>query len=295
MTTKFPWYLRVGATLHVMDRWRPDDALELVARHRMPTIGVVAPQLALMLRSPLMESLDLSCVQGIIAGGAASPPSLVDEARRRFGAEYSIRYSSTESGGVGLGTAFGAPDSEALHTVGRPRPGVEVRIADDRDVAGRDRRGRRAAAAVRRRDGRLLGRSGRHRRSAHRRTAGCAPGTWHASTTPAASCCAVVAPRCTSAAGTTCSPARSRPCSPTTRGSSTSPWHPAPTTSWARSASRSSSPGTPPIRPRLEQLRAHGADRLAHHKLPEHLVLVPTIPLTGAQKIDRRAARDLAG
>ena len=55
------------------------------------------------------------------------------EARERFGAEYSIRYSSTESGGVGLATAFDAPDSEALHTVGRPRPGVEVRIADDRD------------------------------------------------------------------------------------------------------------------------------------------------------------------
>ncbi len=133
MTTKFPWYLRVGATLHVMQRWRADDALELVARERMPTIGAVAPQLALMLRSPLMDQLDLSCVMGIIAGGAPSPPALVEEARRRFGAGYSIRYSSTESGGVGLGTAFDAPDQEALHTVGRPRPGVEVRIADEQD------------------------------------------------------------------------------------------------------------------------------------------------------------------
>lgn len=134
MTTKLPWYLRVGATLHVMARWRPDDALRLVAAERMPTIGVVAPQLALMLRSPLVDHLDLSCVQGIIAGGAASPPSLVEEARSRFGAGYSIRYSSTESGGVGLATAFDAPDHEALHTVGRPRPGVEVRVAGDDDV-----------------------------------------------------------------------------------------------------------------------------------------------------------------
>jgi acyl-CoA synthetase (AMP-forming)/AMP-acid ligase II len=51
----------------------------------------------------------------------------VAEARRRFGAAYSIRYSSTESGGVGTGTAFDAGDDEALHSVGRPRPGVEVR------------------------------------------------------------------------------------------------------------------------------------------------------------------------
>jgi acyl-CoA synthetase (AMP-forming)/AMP-acid ligase II len=133
MSMKFPWYLRTGATLHVMERWRADDALRLVAEHRMPTIGVVAPQLALMLRSPLLDELDLDCVQAIIAGGAASPPTLVTEARRRLGAAYSIRYSSTESGGVGIATAFDAPDDEALHTVGRPRPGVEVRIADDED------------------------------------------------------------------------------------------------------------------------------------------------------------------
>lgn len=133
MSAKFPWYLRTGATLHVMRRWRADDALRLVAEHRMTTIGVVAPQLALMLRSPLLDELDLSCVALVIAGGAASPPSLVDAARRRLGAAYSIRYSSTESGGVGLATAPDAPDDEALHTVGRPRPGVEVRICDEDD------------------------------------------------------------------------------------------------------------------------------------------------------------------
>ena len=129
--TKLPWYLRVGTTMHVLDRWRAADVLTAIATHRIDTVGVVAPQLALMLRSPLMDELDLTCVERIIAGGAASPPGLVRAARERFGAAYSIRYSSTESGGVGLGTDFDAPDDEALHTVGRPRPGVEVRIVDD--------------------------------------------------------------------------------------------------------------------------------------------------------------------
>ena len=128
--TKLPWYLRLGTTMHVLDRWRSADVLRTVATHRIDTLGVVAPQLALMLRDPLLDELDVSCVQRIIAGGAASPPGLVRAARDRFGAAYSIRYSSTESGGVGLGTDFDAPDHEALYTVGRPRPGVEVRIAD---------------------------------------------------------------------------------------------------------------------------------------------------------------------
>ncbi len=134
MSTKLPWYLRLGNTLHVMPRWRAEDALRLVAQHRISTLGVVAPQLALMLRSPLMDSLDLTCVTSIIAGGAASAPSLVREARERFGAGYSIRYSSTESGGVGIATAFDSPEEDGLQTVGIARPGVEVRIADEQDV-----------------------------------------------------------------------------------------------------------------------------------------------------------------
>ncbi|MCX6523319.1 MAG: class I adenylate-forming enzyme family protein [Actinobacteria bacterium] len=133
MSTKLPWYLRMGNTLHVMPRWRAEDALRLVAQHRISTLGVVAPQLALMLRSPLMDSLDLTCVTSIIAGGAASAPSLVREARERFGAGYSIRYSSTESGGVGIATAFDSPEEDGLQTVGIARPGVEVRIADEQD------------------------------------------------------------------------------------------------------------------------------------------------------------------
>ncbi|HEY8526731.1 MAG TPA: AMP-binding protein [Acidimicrobiales bacterium] len=129
--TKLPWYLQSATRTHVLERWRADDVLRLVAAERMPSIGGVAPQFALMLRSPEMDRHDWSHVRTLIAGAAASPPALVDEARRRFGAAYSIRYSSTESGGIGTGTAFDADDEEALYTVGRPRAGVAVSVRDD--------------------------------------------------------------------------------------------------------------------------------------------------------------------
>lgn len=131
--TKLPWYLMSGGTLYLLDKWRAADALRLVAEHRMSTVGGVAPQVALMLRVPDFESYDLSSVKYIIMGGGASSPALVEEARRRFGAAYSIRYSSTESGGIGTATAFDADDEEALFTVGRPRPGVELEIRDEHD------------------------------------------------------------------------------------------------------------------------------------------------------------------
>ncbi|MCB1251350.1 MAG: hypothetical protein KDB36_18170, partial [Acidimicrobiales bacterium] len=51
--------------------------------------------------------------------------------------------------------------------------------------------------------------------------------------------------------------------------------------------------------PTLDELRAHGATVLAHHKLPEDLVVVDALPLTAMEKVDRRAlesaVRDAAG
>lgn len=128
--TKLPWYLRLATRTHILGRWRADDALRTIAEQKIASIGGVAPQLALMLRSPELAHHDWSHVSTLIMGGATSPPSLVTEARERFCAAYSIRYSSTESGGCGTGTAFDADDTEALYTVGRPRPGISVDVRD---------------------------------------------------------------------------------------------------------------------------------------------------------------------
>jgi acyl-CoA synthetase (AMP-forming)/AMP-acid ligase II len=129
--TKLPWYLALGTTTHLLVRWRAREILHLVAEHRMPSVAAVAPQVALLLRVPEFDELDLTCVQSIIAGAGPSPPGLVKEARERFQAGYSIRYSSTESGGLATLTALDAPDDEALLTVGRPRPGIDLEIRDE--------------------------------------------------------------------------------------------------------------------------------------------------------------------
>ena len=121
------WYL---LALALYRSGRQADALRVTARERIPSIGGISAHIGLMLRQPDFDTYDLSCVQTIIMGGAASPPAMVREARERFGAAYSIRYSSTESGGCGTGTAFDADDDEALFTVGKPRGGIEVEIRD---------------------------------------------------------------------------------------------------------------------------------------------------------------------
>lgn len=128
--TKLPWMLRRGGTQHLLRRWRAADVLDLVERERIAALGAVAPQLALILADPDLAGRDLRELRTVIAGGAASPPDLVRRSRDRLGVDYVVRYSSTESGGIGTGTAPGADDDEVLHTVGRPRPGVEVDVRD---------------------------------------------------------------------------------------------------------------------------------------------------------------------
>ena len=129
--TKIPWMLASGGTIHLMDRWRAQTVMQLTHDYRMPALNGGPTQIALMLRQPDFDRYDFSCIKAIIAGTGPSSPALIKEARERFHAPYSVRYSSTESGGVGTLTALDAPDEEALYTIGRPRPGIEAMIADD--------------------------------------------------------------------------------------------------------------------------------------------------------------------
>ncbi len=133
--TKLAWMLAGGRTTHLLPRWSAGPVLRLIATHKIAAVTGVAPQIALLVRHALATTLDFEHVQAIVVGGAASPPALVALARSCFGAPYSIRYSSTESGGIGLGTALDAPDEEALYTIGRPRFGVSAVV---RDEHGRD-------------------------------------------------------------------------------------------------------------------------------------------------------------
>ena len=132
--TKLPGTLRRGGTSFIMRRWHARASLELLAREQMNTVAGVPTQLALMLRDPEFDSFDLTSVQYIIAGGGPVTPGLAEEARRRFGARLATRYSCTEAG-IGLGTAFDDPDEDAIVSVGRPHPSVELDVRDGDDHA----------------------------------------------------------------------------------------------------------------------------------------------------------------
>jgi acyl-CoA synthetase (AMP-forming)/AMP-acid ligase II len=126
-TTKLPGNLMKGGTIHLVDRWRASDALELTHRLRLSAVAGIPTQVALMLRDPDFARWDLSSVRAVVMGGGPATPALVREARARFGVPVATRYSCTEAG-IGLGTSLTDPPEDAELSVGRPHPGVTLTI-----------------------------------------------------------------------------------------------------------------------------------------------------------------------
>jgi acyl-CoA synthetase (AMP-forming)/AMP-acid ligase II len=290
--TKLPGSLRRGGTTFIMRRWRADDALALLSRERMTTVAGVPSQIALMLRRPDFDSYDLESVGFIIVGGGPVTPGLAEEARARFRARLATRYSCTEAG-IGLGTAFDDPDEDAVVSVGRPHASVELAVldADDRPVAPgeigevclrsdavmsgywRDPEATRAAFTA---DGfvrtgdlgwvddqhrlRLVGRSKEmYVRGGYNVYPVEVEGVL--SSHPGVAAVAIV-PRTDPVMG--------------------------------EIGVAVVVPRDPAAPPTLAELRNHGGAQLAAYKLPEQLRLRDALPLTAAEKVDRRAlARDL--
>lgn len=292
MVGKFPWYFRLGATLVVMERWRPDDALRLVAEHRMPVLGVVAPQLALMLRSPLADELDLSCVQTVIAGGAPSPPALVKEAVARLGCHYSIRYSSTESGGVGLATPADADERQATRTLGRPRPGVEARVVDeDGNELGPDQVGELQLSSP----ATMVGYWNDPDATAATLTADGWLRTGDLATVDTTGCVTLAGRRTEMfiRGGYNVFPAEVEAVLGEHPGVAAVAVVPRPDPVLGELGVVVVVPADPADPPTLAALREFGAAALAHHKLPDDLLVADELPLTVATKLDRAALRIL--
>ena len=290
--TKLAGSLQTGATLHLLPRWRAAEALEVIARERIAYIGGVAAQVSLLLGVPDFDRHDLSAVQGLIIGGGPSPAALVTAARQRFGAGYSVRYSSTESGGLGTLTAFDAPDAETLETVGRPRPGTEVAIRDP--ATGRPLDGGEV--------GRICLRSG-----------AVMAGYWRDPDATAASLvdgwlltddlgwigddgCLRVSGRLTEMyirGGYNVFPQEVEAAlahHPSVASVAVAP-RPSDVMGEVGVAVVVPCPGVTP--PTAAELRDFAADRLAAYKLPEAVVVVDALPLTSMDKLDRRALRGL--
>lgn len=123
--------LLMGDRLVALPRFNPREALELVQRERVTVLVAVPTAYQAILALPDLDRFDTSSLFVCATGGAACPPELAREIRRRFGCALYNGFGMTEMGGGVSVSDLADTDRQQAETVGRPMPGVEVRIVDD--------------------------------------------------------------------------------------------------------------------------------------------------------------------
>ena len=113
-----------------MDKWTPEGFLHLVQQHRVTYANVVPTMFHRLLALPeeVRRNADVSSLRLVSHAGAPCP---VDVKRRMiewWGPIITESYSSTEGAGT---TVTSEEWLRKPGTVGRPNPGVEIKILDD--------------------------------------------------------------------------------------------------------------------------------------------------------------------
>jgi acyl-CoA synthetase (AMP-forming)/AMP-acid ligase II len=120
--------LLAGGKVVLMDQFDPRRALELIQRERVTQIAASPTMLRLMLSMP--GDYDLSSVRRITFSTEACPADLARALRERIGCHLQNMYGTTETMLI-TWTTPDDPWERAATTVGKPVPGVRVRIVDD--------------------------------------------------------------------------------------------------------------------------------------------------------------------
>lgn len=123
-------FLLSGGKLVLQPRFDPREALRLIEEERI-SFAVGAPVTAmLMLRLSAVDKRDLSSLRVFGMGGSLCPPELIRTLRERLNCVVFNGLGITEAGFVST-TRPDDPETAQASTVGRPAPGVEVKIVDD--------------------------------------------------------------------------------------------------------------------------------------------------------------------
>ena len=121
--------LLAGASVALVERFTPEAALEAIRRHRVTVFPGVATMFRRILDSPALARADLSSLRLAVSGAAPCPWELAQEWRERTGVRILRGYGMSELFRPISYLAADATESPAA--IGRPVPGVEVRVADD--------------------------------------------------------------------------------------------------------------------------------------------------------------------
>ncbi len=121
-----------GRRFCLLERFRVDQWVDAVRRHRPKTVSLVPAALRMVLDADL-DPADLTSLRSVISGTAPLSPDDADTFFQRYGVPVLISYGATEFGGGVAG--WNLPDHERWWadkrgSVGRAHAGCELRVVD---------------------------------------------------------------------------------------------------------------------------------------------------------------------
>ncbi len=118
-----------GASLSLLPRFDPTQALQLLAGHRATVFAGVPTMYGALLAQPDRESYDVSALRVCVSGGSAMPVEVLRGFEQAFGCKVLEGYGLSETSPV---ASFNHPDRERKPgSIGTPIRGVEMRVVDD--------------------------------------------------------------------------------------------------------------------------------------------------------------------
>jgi len=127
--------LLLGATVALVERFAPEAVLGAIRRHRVTVFPGVATIFRRLLNSPAFWGADFSSLRHAVSGAAPCPWELAVEWREKTATRIVRGYGMTE---LFRPISYFADDpTDIPDAVGKPVPGVEIRIVEDGEVKSR--------------------------------------------------------------------------------------------------------------------------------------------------------------
>ena len=119
-----------GAQIVCLDKYHPGQALELIDRHKVTVHHGVPTMFGLELNYPEFTSGKCDSLRTGIMSGAPCPPLLATRVRKEMGINLMLAYGLTEASPSVSMTHLDDGPVTATETVGRPMPGVELKVVN---------------------------------------------------------------------------------------------------------------------------------------------------------------------
>jgi long-chain acyl-CoA synthetase len=120
-----------GASLSLLPRFDPEQALRVLSGHRATVFAGVPTMYGALLGHPDRAAYDVSALRVCVSGGAAMPVEVLRGFEKAFGCLVLEGYGLSETSPV---ASFNHPDRERRPgSIGTPIRGVQMRVVDEHD------------------------------------------------------------------------------------------------------------------------------------------------------------------